>query len=363
MEYRLHGSADDLAEGQTGRGGVGPEGCHQTARELDRKGDLGVLYRDGLSELLSTLQITIGLTLGDRPLASQAFGSLGKGCPRTEKSARLIEPLGFLTIARACHKTYKYVYLCHKSRGFSSPFTLLPVANCALKLEVIFCVQAVLSPLLSNLGLDELDREWERRGHRFVRYADDGNIYVRSVRAGQRVMESVTRFLHEKLKLKVNREKSAVARPQERKFLGFSFTRSREPKRCIAPKAKVRFKRRVRELTWRRRGVSLEEMVRELASYLRGWRSYFRFCQTPWTLIHLDAWIRRRLRSVLWAQWKHVGRRWAELEQRGVGRAWAKKTAPSNLGPWRLSHDPSICQALPNAFFDALGLPRLAAGS
>jgi RNA-directed DNA polymerase len=220
-----------------------------------------------------------------------------------------------------------------------------------------------LSPLLSNLMLDELDRELERRGHRFVRYADDCNIYVRSVQAGQRVMASVTRFLHEKLKLKVNQEKSAVARPQERKFLGFSFTRHPEPKRRIAPKAKVRFKQRVRELTWRTRGGSLEEMVRELASYLRGWRSYFRFCQTPWALVHLDSWIRRRLRSVLWAQWKQVGRRWAELEQRGVSRGWAKKTALSNLGPWRLSHDPSICQALPNALFDALGLPRLAQGS
>jgi RNA-directed DNA polymerase len=220
-----------------------------------------------------------------------------------------------------------------------------------------------LSPLLSNLVLDELDRELERRGHRFVRYADDCNIYVRSVRAGQRVMESVTRFISQKLKLKVNREKSAVARPQERKFLGFSLTRNRKPKRRIAPKAKVRFKQRVRELTGRTRGVSLEERVRELASYLRGWRSYFGFCQTPWVLVHLDSWIRRRLRSVLWVQWQQVGRRRAELERRGVSREWAKKTALSNLGPWRLSQDPSICQALPNAFFDALGLPRLAAGS
>jgi RNA-directed DNA polymerase len=220
-----------------------------------------------------------------------------------------------------------------------------------------------LSPLLSNLVLDDLDRELERRGHRFVRYADDCNIYVRSVRAGQRVMESVTRFISEKLKLKVNREKSAVARPQERKFLGFSLTRNRKPKRRIAPQAKVRFKQRVRELTWRTRGVSLEEMVRELASYLRGWRSYFGFCQTPWVLVHLDSWIRRRLRSVLWAQWKQVRRRRAELERRGVSREWAKKTACSNLGPWRLSQEPSLCQALPNDFFDALGLPRLAAGS
>ena len=220
-----------------------------------------------------------------------------------------------------------------------------------------------LSPLLSNLVLNELDRELERRGHRFVRYADDCNIYVRSGRAGQRVMESVTRFISQKLKLKVNREKSAVARPEERKFLGFSFTRNRQPRRRIAPKAKVRFKQRVRELTWRTRGVSLEDMVRELASYLRGWRSYFGFCQTPWVLVHLDSWIRRRLRSVRWAQWKQVRRRQAELQQRGVSREWAKKTACSNLGPWRLSQDPSICQALPNTFFDALGLPRLAAGS
>ena len=126
-----------------------------------------------------------------------------------------------------------------------------------------------LSPLLSNLVLDELDRELERRGHRFVRYADDGNIYVRSARAGQRVMESVTRFLHHRLKLKVNGAKSAVARPQERKFLGFSFTWNRQPKRRLAPKAKERLKQRVRELTWRTRGVSLEERVGELATYLR----------------------------------------------------------------------------------------------
>jgi RNA-directed DNA polymerase len=219
-----------------------------------------------------------------------------------------------------------------------------------------------LSPLLSNLVLDELDRELEGRGHRFVRYADDCNIYVRSARAGQRVMGSVTRFIVEKLKLKVNGEKSAVARPQERKFLGFSFTWDWKPKRRIAPKARVRMKQRVRELTWRTRGISLEEMVGDLATYLRGWRSYFGFCQTPWVLIHLDSWIRRRLRSVLWSQWKHVGRRRAELERRGVSCQWAKKTACSNLGPWRLSQDPSICQAAPNAFFDALGLPRLADG-
>jgi RNA-directed DNA polymerase len=220
-----------------------------------------------------------------------------------------------------------------------------------------------LSPLLSNLVLDELDRELERRSHRFVRYADDCNIYVRSARAGQRVMESVTRFIGQTLKLKVNREKSAVAKPQGRKFLGFSFTRNREPKRRIAPKAKVRFKQRVRELTWRTRGVSLEEMTRELASYLRGWRSYFGFCQTPSVLIRLDSWIRRRLRSAQWKQWKRFGKRVRELRRRGVSRDWAMRIASSGHGPWRLSQTPSLRQALPDAAWDALGVPRLAAGS
>jgi len=220
-----------------------------------------------------------------------------------------------------------------------------------------------LSPLLSNLVLDELDRELERRGHRFVRYVDDCNIYVRSARAGQRVMESISGFITQQLKLQVNQAKSAVARPQRRKFLGFSFTWDREPKRRIAPKALIRFKQRVRELTCRTRGVSLEARVGELRTYLRGWRSYFGFCQTPWVLVPLDKWIRHRLRSVMWKQWKRFGRRVKELHKRGVGRDWAVRIASSGLGPWRLSHEPSICQALPNAFFDALGLPRLAAGS
>ena len=139
--------------------------------------------------------------------------------------------------------------------------------------------------------------------------------------------------------------------------------RNREPKRRIALKALVRFKQRVRELTCRTRGVSLEARVAELNTYLRGWRSYFGFCQTPWVLVHLDAWLRRRLRSVMWKQWKRFGRRVKELHKRGVSRDWAVRLASSGLGPWRLSHEPSICQALPNAFFDALGVPRLAAGS
>jgi RNA-directed DNA polymerase len=219
-----------------------------------------------------------------------------------------------------------------------------------------------LSPLLSNLVLDELDRELEKRGHRFVRYADDSNIYVRSERAGQRVMRSVTQFITRRLKLKVNLAKSAVARPWDRKFLGFSFTNGREPKRRIAPKARQRFKDRVRELTRRTRGISLQEMVNQLADYLRGWRGYFGSCQTPSVLRDLDSWVRRRLRCVQWKQWKRGKRRFAELRRRGVGNDLAAQTAGSPLGPWRISRSPALSFAFPGAFFESLGLPSLAAG-
>jgi RNA-directed DNA polymerase len=194
-----------------------------------------------------------------------------------------------------------------------------------------------LSPLLSNLVLDELDRELERRGHCFVRYADDCNIYVRSGGAGQRVMRSVTCFITRRLKLKVNESKSAVARPAERKFLGFSISNAKEPKRRIAPKALLRCKRKIRELTRRTRGISLERMTKELASYLRGWKSYFGFCETPSVLKGLDQWIRRRLRSVIWKQRKR-------------------------RSSWRLANSPALSVPFPIAYFDSLGLPRLFEG-
>jgi RNA-directed DNA polymerase len=219
-----------------------------------------------------------------------------------------------------------------------------------------------LSPLLSNIVLDELDRELERRGHRFVRYADDCNIYVRSLRAGQRVMESITQFITQRLKLKVNSDKSAVARPQERKFLGFSFTGEAEPRRRIAPKAVQRFRGRVREITRRRKGDSVGKRVAELKRYLTGWRGYFGFCQTPSVLVALDSWVRRRLRCLFWIQWKTGRRRFEELHRRGVGRPLAANTAGSHHGPWRLSRSKALTAALSNAFFDSLGLPRLAAG-
>ena len=217
-----------------------------------------------------------------------------------------------------------------------------------------------LSPLLSNIVLDDLDRELTQRGLRFARYADDCNIYVRSRRAGERVMHGVTRFLTTRLKLKVNEQKSAVARPWERKFLGFSFTNGKAPKRRIAPTALLRFREKVRELTRRTRGVSLDAMVTKLARDLQGWRGYFSFCETPSVLRDLDSWIQRRLRAVLWKQWRRGKTRFAELRKRNVSRDLAAQTAGSCHGPWRISKSPALHFAFPTAYFTSLRLPKLA---
>ena len=216
-----------------------------------------------------------------------------------------------------------------------------------------------LSPLLSNLMLDVLDKELENRGHRFVRYADDCNIYVRSRRAGERVMASVTRFLARRLKLTVNMAKSAVARPATRSFLGFSFTVGQRAKRRIAPQVLARFKVRVRELTRCTKSVRLIRLVSELSRYLVGWRGYFGFCETPSVLRNLDKWIRRRLRAVVWRHWKRGRRRFAALRRLGIGRDLAAMTAGSPCGPWRLSNSPALSIGLSNAFFTRLGLPSL----
>ena len=218
----------------------------------------------------------------------------------------------------------------------------------------------VLSPLLSNLMLDVLDKELEKRGHRFVRYADDCNIYVRSRRAGERVMASVTHFLARRLKLTVNADKSAVDHPAARAFLGFSFTSGQTPKRRIAPQALARLKERVREMTRRTKSVSLGCLVAELSRYLVGWRDYFGFCETPSVLRRLDRWVRRRLRAIVWRQWKRGRTRFAALRRLGVNRHLAAKTAGSAHGPWRLSNSPALSYALPNAFFTRLGLASLA---
>lgn len=218
-----------------------------------------------------------------------------------------------------------------------------------------------LSPLLSNLVLDELDKELEKRGHKFVRYADDCNIYVRSERAGQRVMQGVSDYITRKLKLKVNTSKSAVARPKDRKFLSFSFTSGKKAKRRIAPKAIERFKAKVRKLTHRHKGQSLRQMVEPLSEYLRGWRGYFGHCQTPSVLADLDSWIRRRLRCVVLNHWPRGRRRFVELTKRGVSKDLAAQTAASCHGPWRLSRSPALSFALPNRFWDWLGVPRVLA--
>jgi len=162
-----------------------------------------------------------------------------------------------------------------------------------------------------------------------------------------------------KLKLQVNVQKSGVARPWERKFLGFSFTNGKAPKRRIAPKAAGRFKERIRELTRRTRGVSIERMAGDLTQYLRGWFGYFGKCETPSVLEGLEQWFRRRLRSAIWKQWKRSTVRFAELRKRGVGKDLAAQTAGSAHGPWRLADSPGLHIALPNAYFDSLGLPRL----
>jgi RNA-directed DNA polymerase len=216
-----------------------------------------------------------------------------------------------------------------------------------------------LSPLLSNLMLDDLDKLLEQRGLRFVRYADDCNVYVRSERAGQRVMAGLKSFLTGRLKLKVNEAKSAVARPHTRKFLGFTFSNWVQTKRRIAPKALTRFKERIRELTQRTRGISVDQMIGTLKRYLTGWRGYFGFCETPSVLKRLDEWIRRRIRCFFWKQWKRGRTRFKELTARGVSRDLAAQTVGSPHNAWRLSCSPALGLALPNRYLRSLGLPSV----
>ena len=212
-----------------------------------------------------------------------------------------------------------------------------------------------LSPLLANLMLDNLDRELERRGHRFVRYADDANIYVRSKRAGMRVLSSISRYLEKHLKLAVNEAKSAVDRPWKRQFLGFTF--SGKLNRRISEKAIKRFKGRIREITCRIRGRRIEVIVKELRQYMLGWQGYFNFTEVRYILRELDSWVKRRLRCYLWKQWGRRGYR--QLRKLGVSSDLAWNTAKSAHGPWRLSRSPGLAFALPAKYFAELGLPRL----
>jgi RNA-directed DNA polymerase len=215
-----------------------------------------------------------------------------------------------------------------------------------------------LSPFLSNVLLDELDRKLERRGLRFVRYADDCNIYVKSERAGKRVLESMSRFLEKRLRLKVNQEKSGVGRVWERKFLGFTFTYGKEQRRRIAPEAIRRMKEKVRKLTSRNRGASLNTVIQDLGKYLKGWKGYFGFCETRSQLRDLDGWIRRRLRSLIWKQWKDPYTRYTRLRALGLCDTQARRGSGTH-GPWRMGIIPPLRMALSKAYFNALGLVEL----
>jgi group II intron reverse transcriptase/maturase len=216
-----------------------------------------------------------------------------------------------------------------------------------------------LSPLLSNVMLDDLDRELEQRGHKFVRYADDCNIYVKTQRAGERVLEGVKEFLEKKLKLKVNPKKSKVEKATKAKFLGFSFwKRKREIYVRIANRTKERFMEKMRNLTRRTRSGKLENILWEVNQYTRGWMAYFRLATTPSVYQELDEWTRRRLRQLLWKRWKHGPTRYRELVRLGVPNERAALGA-IGTSPWRMAHSPVVHEALSNAFWRSSGLEGL----
>ncbi len=214
-----------------------------------------------------------------------------------------------------------------------------------------------LSPLLSNIMLDDLDKELERRGHRFVRYADDCNIYVRSARAGERVMNSVKQFIEKKLKLKVNERKSAVARATTRKFLGYSFLKWKGVfRRRIATRSLERLKDKLRDRTRRTTGEPLPKLITRVNQLVTGWVGYYRLADTPTVFQELDEWLRHRLRQLLWKRWKRPKTRYRELVARGVPASSAREASGSGKGPWRLSASPPVHQALNNAYWRAQGL-------
>jgi len=216
-----------------------------------------------------------------------------------------------------------------------------------------------LSPLLSNIMLDDLDKELEKRGHKFVRYADDCNIYVRTQRTGERVLEGVKQLLEKKLKLKVNPKKSKVEKATKAKFLGFSFwKRKREVYVRIANRTKERFMEKMRNLTRRTRSGKLEDILGEVNQYTRGWMAYFRLATTPSVYQKLDEWIRRRLRQLLWKRWKRGTTRYRELVRLGVPNERAALGA-IGTSPWRMAHSPVVHEALSNAFWRSSGLEGL----
>ena len=216
-----------------------------------------------------------------------------------------------------------------------------------------------ISPLLANIMLNDLDQELTKRGHAFVRYADDCNIYVKSRRAGQRVYASIGKFIQEHLKLKVNEEKSAVDYPCNRKFLGFSFTLCERVKLRIAPKTKEKFKANIRKLTSRRRSISMKKRLEKLNAYLLGWSGYFGIAEAKRVFQDLDEWIRRRLRMCSLKQWKHCKTKLRKLAKLGIPEDWGCKIAFSRKKYWRLANTPQINKALGLAYWREQGLISL----
>jgi len=218
-----------------------------------------------------------------------------------------------------------------------------------------------LSPLLSNILLDDLDKELEKRGHKFCRYADDCNIYVGSKASGERVLERVTHYLERKLRLKVNGEKSAVDRPGNRKFLGYSMTKEKKARLKPSPSNVQRLKISIRQLIRRGRGWQLDRVIGELTPKLRGWGNYFKLSEVKTVFEELDGWIRRKLRNLLWRQWKDPQTRLRNLRNRGISEDSARRTALGGRGPWHSSGTKAMNFALPQKFFDDLGLVSLLA--
>jgi len=216
-----------------------------------------------------------------------------------------------------------------------------------------------LSPLLSNILLDDLDKELERRGHRFCRYADDVNVYVASRRAGQRVLDSIEKFLTHRLHLRVNRQKSAVDRPWKRKFLGYSMTWHKRPRLKVAPSSVKRLRMVLKKAFQQGRGRNLGKFIEDLTLTLRGWANYFRLSEVKGIFEELDGWIRRRLRWIIWRQWKRAYARAKGLMRRGLGEKRAWESATNGRGPWWNSGASHMNQAFPKKFFDRLGLVSL----
>jgi len=216
-----------------------------------------------------------------------------------------------------------------------------------------------LSPLLSNILLDELDKELERRGHTFCRYADDSNIYVASRRAGERVMESVSQFLEKRLRLKLNKDKSSVDRPWKRKFLGYSMTADKQPRLKVAPESEARLRVKLKVIFKRGRGRSVGQTIEDMKKLLVGWSNYFKLAEVKNVFERLDEWIRRRMRCILWRQWKRTYTRAKNLMKRGIPEERAWKSAINGRGPWWNAGASHMNQAFPKNYFDRLGLVSL----